>query len=309
MRLQLSLSAQDLPNTSLVGGVPDPFAVVTLVKSSSNSSNNGSKPILLGQTEVLQNTRDPDWTKLFYVEDFELGTPTNLIVSIYTEKDKKSLGSLLFEVGAILGAPGSRLGKQLKGSHGTIIAHVEEATNAGTLRFQLRGLNFTNTEGAGVFNKSDPFFELQRWHKESRTWDTVFRSSHIQDNLNPIWGESFVEVHALCGGQPKQKFRILVLDHDRSGKHDAMGQVQLTLEELLEAVNENALKEESEIIDLDIAFTLTKVGKEVGKLLIAAAEVTGAVRGTGEQEPDEPVEPPFEVEAPPQVEEDIPDSC
>ena len=283
MRLQLSLAAEDLPK-SLVGGTPDPFAVVTMMTA-------GNKPTVLGQTEVLTNTDSPDWTKLFYIEDFELGKPCNMIVSIYSSQQKKKpLGSTVWEVGSILGAPGSRLAKRLKDG-GVLIAHVEEATAAGTLRFQLRGLDFTNTEGGGIWNKSDPFFELQRLHVHSRVFDTVFRSATVSNNLHPVWGESFVEVHALCGGQRQQKFRLVVYDHDANGQHDKMGHVLLTVDDLLGAVNETALKEDRNEINADSAFGLSK---GAGKILVAAAEITGAVED--QVVALEPVEPPTELD-------------
>jgi hypothetical protein len=288
MRLQLSLSAEDLPKTSLMGGIPDPFAVVTLV------GETGQKPVILGQTEVLSQTASPDWTKLFYV-DFEPGhNPMNIIVSIYSSEQKKlPLGSTLWDVGSILAASGSRLAKKIKKDGGVLIAHVEEATSAGTLQFQLRGWDLTNTEGAGVFNKSDPFFELQRWHTHGGGWDAVFRSVAVHDNLSPAWGESFVEVHALCGGQLQQKFRIVVFDFDRNGRHTEMGRVLLTVEELLAAVNETALLD-SKNMNLDKAFVLAKSGKEVGRIVVVAAKVTGAVKS--DVEPDDPSEPSPEEE-------------
>ena len=91
MRLQLSLAAQDLPTTRR--GV---FAVVV---------DTGHDGQLMGQTEVLMTTNDQaaDWTKLFYIDDWELGQSQEFVVTLYTGKE--CLGSVLLEVGAVLGAP------------------------------------------------------------------------------------------------------------------------------------------------------------------------------------------------------------
>ena len=93
------------------------------------------------------------------------------------------------------------------------MAHVQEASDAGTLRFQLRGVQFKNTEGFGFLNKSDPFFELMRRRVSAKTgetgpvWDSVFRSPHVDNDLNPVWPEHHMEVDALCGGRRDQPFR------------------------------------------------------------------------------------------------------
>ena len=223
----------------------------------------------------------------FYLENWELGKPQELILTIYNGKE--SMGSVLLEVGDVLGAPGNRLAKKMKNG-GIVVAHVEEATAAGTLRFQLRGWNLVNMDrGLGLLNKSDPFFELQRWHAGARVWDTVFRSAVINNDLRPLWNESFVEVHALCGGQTKQKFRLVVYDADANGKRQNMGDVLLTIDDMLDSVNPTALSTNS--VQDNPGFTLMKGKKEMGKILIAAAEVIGALPIEDNTEINPPAEP------------------
>eukprot|EP00977_Amphora_coffeiformis_P027987 scaffold34678_cov248-Amphora_coffeaeformis.AAC.1 len=277
MRLQLSLAAQDLPTPQRQGV----FAVVV--------DTVGDQ--LIGQTEVLVTTEQAvDWTKLFYIEDWELGQPHELVVTIYSGKE--SLGSVLLEVGAVLGAPGSRLAQKMKNGS-VVVAHVEEATAAGTLRFQLRGWNLVNMDrGLGILNKSDPFFELQRWRARARVWDTVFRSAVINNDLYPLWNESFVEIHALCGGrQTKQKFRLCLHDDDANGKRQDMGHVLLTIDDMLASVNPTASSSDRNNVQENPGFTIRKGNKEMGKILIAAAEVIGALPIEDDTEVNPPIEP------------------
>jgi hypothetical protein len=103
MKLQLSISAQDLKGGS------DPYAVVAYIYPEENS-----KPTTIGKTEVIKNAKDPDFTKMFILEEFELGKPMHVLVTIRDEGTHKSLGCTIFEVGSILGRKGGILGKEFK---------------------------------------------------------------------------------------------------------------------------------------------------------------------------------------------------
>ena len=110
MKLQLSVFAEGL---SGFGG--NLFAVVAQIHSETNK-----KPTPIGKTEVIKNTAEPDWTKVFILEDFELGKPMYILITIRDKNAQsnlganKGVGSAKFEIGSILGSPGSMLGKQLK---------------------------------------------------------------------------------------------------------------------------------------------------------------------------------------------------
>jgi len=198
---------------------------------------------------------------------------------------------VIFEVGAVLGSPGSIAAKELKKGGGAVVMFVEEATGCGELVFQLRGLDLKNMDG--LFNKSDPFFELQRLRRSVRTgarvWDCVFRGTPVRNDLNPLWNECRIDLDTLCAGNTGQKFRIAVYDYDDSGRHDSMGEVTLSVDEMVEAATPNALGDKLKV-STDKAFALRKSGKEVGKLVVAKAEVSGAdasvARAAGEEVPE-----------------------
>lgn len=127
--------AQDLKGVS-DESVCNPFAVVALAYSDSDK-----KPIVLGKTETLRNTLDPDFTKIFTLNDFELGKPVHILVTLHDAKNgNQSLGSAMFDVGAVLGTKGGVLGKQLK-SGGILMVNVERASGLGTFNLKLRGLD------------------------------------------------------------------------------------------------------------------------------------------------------------------------
>jgi hypothetical protein len=299
MKLQLSIWAEDLPNTSTFGK-PDPFAVVTVLHKEV-----GVKPTLLGKTEVIPNTNSPDWTKILVLEDFELGKPTHLVISIYdlNKRANTPMGSTVFEVGSVLGAKGSILGKELK-TGGFVVAHLEETTDAGILEFQLRGLQLTNTEGMGLLNKSDPFFELQRLRRSvstgARVWDCVFRSHTVDNNLNPVWSESAIELSVLCGGNTQQKCRLVLYDYKKHGKHEIMGSCQFSVDDMVRVgaatIAANALEvDDIKLVNAEKAWALTKDGNVTGKVLVAAAQVTGVK--IAPPNPVAPIEVDFEQKA------------
>jgi hypothetical protein len=296
MKLALSIFAKDLKSSRKA----DPFAVVTHVHPEP-----GKKPTVIGKTETLNDTRDPDWTKLFILENYELGKPMNIVITIHDENSENNLGSAMFEVGAILGANGCILGKELQ-SGGVIIAHVERCSGSGTLNLKMRGIQFKNTEGGGFFNKSDPFFELQRKRKSVKggfMWDCVFRSRQVNNNLSPIWSDACVELSTLCDGDLGYKFRIAVLDYDEGSDHDLMGSFEVSVNELLEAVTEGADLSSVENVNTDKAFVVKKGGDEVGKVVIISASTSGIQEETAGEEQKEP-----EVTIPPEnAEEDIED--
>jgi hypothetical protein len=105
MKLQLSVFAQDLVGDEAC----NPFAVVAEVHS-----EEGKDPTVIGKTEVLKNTKSPDWTKIFIIDKFNLGRPMHVLVTIQDELSNKSLGSAMFEVGSVLGTKGGVVGKEIK---------------------------------------------------------------------------------------------------------------------------------------------------------------------------------------------------
>jgi hypothetical protein len=268
MRLTLSLWAENLPNTGMTGGVPpDPFAVVTVLHKEP-----GVKPTVLGHTEYIENTQSPDWTKHLTIEDFEA-----------------SMGSTLFEVGSILGAKGSVLAQEMKAGGGIIAVRLEERPeySAGTLAFQIRGLNLKNMDGLGFgMQKSDPYFELHRVRRSVKrnvaVWDAVYRSKVIDNSLSPVWPQTFLEMDNLVNeGKRNEKFRLVVNDYDAKGNHDIIGEVQLTVNQLIDNVNDTALADVKKI-DQEKSFILKDGnGKETGKILVLSAEVTGVEQREG----------------------------
>ncbi|KAL7568730.1 hypothetical protein ACA910_021723 [Epithemia clementina (nom. ined.)] len=268
MKLELSLHASKLKNVAgAFKGTSDPFAVVTQI-----STTKGSKPKVLGKTEVCKNTLNPQWVKIFEI-DHELGSPFKLAVSIYdevTKGDNKFMASAVFDIDELLGARGNTKAKQLK-SQGTLFATVRKARGSGLLRMNLRGAQLKNVEG--WVGKSDPFFELSRKTDTAggQTWDNVFRSETVKNNLNPVWQPATVELSKLCGGDMDALIKISVFDYESKGGHVAMGSFETTVNALVEGAKGKR------------EFPLTLKGKSVGSIFVDKASVSGVTGDLSER--------------------------
>lgn len=260
MKLNLSLKATKLKNVAgAFKGKSDPFAVVTLL-----ANDRDAKPRILGKTEVIKNSLDPDWVTTFTL-DYELGQPIHVLVKVFDEVRKgenKPMGSAVFDIGAILGSKGSTKAKRMQDGKGTIFARVEKAQSSGSLKLKMSGLKLKNLDG--FFNKSDPFYEIMKKDHGLRgsEWNVVHRSSYIKDNLNPNWDLDVIDLGILCGGNLDEIFVVSVYDHESSGKHELMGQFETSVNGLIQAKQTPGIE-------------LKRKGKTSGKIVVHVAEVVG----------------------------------
>jgi Ca2+-dependent lipid-binding protein len=134
MKVEVSIYASSLKNVAgTFKGTSDPFAVVTQV-----AATTGTKPKVLGKTEIVKNSLSPKWAKVFYV-DCELGTPMRLAVNIFDEVKKgenKGMGSAVFDVGECLGARGNTKAKKLR-QGGSLFCSVRKSEGSGVLRLKM----------------------------------------------------------------------------------------------------------------------------------------------------------------------------
>jgi len=240
VKVKLSLHAEKLKNTSGIFGVSDPFATVSLL-----SLPGRNRPLELGRTEVIQNNLSPDWVESF-VFDYEPGEEMNFVVTVYDQTSKggenlkkhKEMGHAKFDTEHVLCSPGNSRSASLGG--GTLYATVEPYDRpAGILSLELRGIDLPNVERTLLtsIDKSDPFVELsaRKLHPNGIIWDVVYRSSRIDNDLNPWWKRDSVCVSALCQGDLNRPVRITVYDYNRGGNHKFMGCVETSLNGILAA--------------------------------------------------------------------------
>mmetsp|Transcript_54596 Transcript_54596/g.65699 ORF Transcript_54596/g.65699 Transcript_54596/m.65699 type:complete len:479 (+) Transcript_54596:275-1711(+) len=265
-----SLQSRNSTRASMVGAkrLPNPFAIVTKM-----SSKDGEEPIILGKTETITKSSNPTWTYAFKI-DFTVGKLYYINVGVHDDSSKqkyknKPLGSSIFEIGDILGTIGNVKGKSIKG-RGVIYVRVMPVTDdhfsTPDLVLELKGSSLKNTEG--LFRKSDPFYELQRRDFApggGYNWYTVCRSEHVDNELDPVWKPTAVNVVRLCDNDHSIPFRICVFDWSKKGNYTDMGMIETNLEVLLNAKSPNR-------------FTLkNQKGKECGVLAVTRADMGGVL--------------------------------
>jgi Copine/C2 domain len=151
-----------------------------------------------------------------------------------------------------------------------LFATVKKAQGSGLLRLTMKGLKLKNVEG-GMFAKSDPFYEVSRKVNTpgGLTWDNVARSEVVKDNLNPTWNAVTIELSKLCGGDLSAPIRITVFDYESKGKHVPMGSFETSVNDLVKAAASGS------------PFPLKEKGKDVGSMVVTAANVEGVQAAGG----------------------------
>lgn len=99
--------------------------------------------------------------------------------------------------------------------------------------------------------------------------NTIYRSRHITDHLNPFWDEFTLSLEELCYGDLACPLKITVYDHNHNGKHGEVGDFETSIQELVQrvAVRGNA--------DRERAFEITEEGeaKTRGLIVVLKADL------------------------------------
>lgn len=268
IKVQLTIHANRLKNVAGLGkGMSDPYAIVTVL-----ASDAGEKPCVLGKTEIIKNTLNPQWTTPFTL-DFEFGKTTHINVGVYDavqKSDDKAMGSAAFEIGDILGAKGNIKAKKLK-QGGVLFARVVKTPDEpiGELTFALRGMKLKNVEGF-FRGKSDPFFELCRRidGPGGTTWRPVYRSPHVDNDFDPSWPQASIGLDLLCDGDLERPIQIAVYNYEPNGWHKSMGIIETSVGMMIAAETRDGS-------DMSKAFELKHKGKTFGLITVAVARLSG----------------------------------
>mgnify|MGYP005840601631 CR=1 FL=1 len=64
----------------------------------------------------------------------------------------------------------------------------------------------------------------------------MFRSEHVNDNLNPYWEPFNIGLEDLCYCNLNWPLQITVFDWERNGKHRRIGEFEVTAQKMIERV-------------------------------------------------------------------------
>eukprot|EP00105_Crassostrea_gigas_P018815 XP_011437036.1 PREDICTED: copine-8 isoform X2 [Crassostrea gigas] len=192
----------------------------------------------LGRTETLDNQLNPDFatkfTVTYYFEElqgikFELYDVDSASRNL---KDHDFIGSLECTLGELVGAPGGKLEKPLRGprrSNGTILLRAEELNKCKeeiTLHFRASHLDKKD-----FFGKSDPYLQISRVNEDG-SYTVVHRTEVVKKTLNPTWRPFMITARSLCNGDYDRSIKFECFDWDSDGGHDFIGEFTTNLREL-----------------------------------------------------------------------------
>ena len=174
------------------------------------------------------------------------------------------MGSVVFEIGEILSSRGNIKAKKLKHG-GTLFCRVKQKNiNAtGNLILSLKGVKLKNVDG--VLSKSDPFFEISTQADDAGgySWQPVYRSEVIKNDLSPVWKECSIPLQKLCSGDADRPVLIEVMDWNKRGKRKPMGRIESSVRGLTSAVGRT--------------MPLMHRGKKYGEILLEKASTLGGL--------------------------------
>nr|XP_022302615.1 copine-8-like isoform X2 [Crassostrea virginica] len=191
-----------------------------------------------GRTETIDNQLNPNFatkfTVTYYFEELQ-----SIKFEIYDVdsasrnlKDHDFIGSLECSVGELVGAPGGKLEKPLRGprkSNGVILLRAEELNKCKeevTLHFRASHLDKKD-----FFGKSDPYLQISRVNEDG-SYTVVHRTEVIMKTLNPTWRPFTMMARALCNGDYDRSIKFECFDWDSDGGHDLIGEFTTNLREL-----------------------------------------------------------------------------
>ncbi|XP_059188792.1 copine-9-like [Centropristis striata] len=227
-----------------------------------------------GRTEVIDNTRNPDFVRKF-VLDFFFEEKQNLRFDVYNVDSRSCniskhdthqqlssrkashvvlffilsvyilslaqdfLGQTFCTLGEIIGSTGGRLERTLSGipgkKCGVIIFTAEELSNCRDIATMQLCAN--KLDKKDFFGKSDPFLVFYR-SNEDGTFTICHKTEVIKNTLNPVWQPFTIPVRALCNGDYDRTVKVDVFDWDRDGSHDFIGEFTTSYRELSRGQNQ-----------------------------------------------------------------------
>ena len=134
----------------------------------------------------------------------------------------------------------------------------------------------------GFFSKSDPFFEVSKQLKGGAgpSWQVVYRSEVIDNNLNPKWKGASLSVGDICGGDKDQPLLVSLFDYQKNGKHNSMGFFETSVNALIKAKVHPGTGDPKSI-DTSKGFQLKKKGMLFGTIVVTEASIQGTTGVSG----------------------------
>lgn len=236
MIVQLSIAASGLPDESA-----NYFASISV---------DGE---VVGRTGVI--TGNGSFAELVVLPEDE-ESPMTAQVQIFAEADETAIvAQAVFDASKIARSY-VKTGVKVSDAGPIIAVHATEQTH-NKLRVVLQAQDLPNTDFSFLNKKqcTDPFYEI--YNHLGKLFD---RSNRVEDNLNPVWDERCYDLEQLCGASLTMPLRITVSDKDGGGKSEYLGNVALSVQEMIDGVAVELLRGGSAVGE-------AKISAQVAELL------------------------------------------
>jgi hypothetical protein len=223
---RLRIYASNLPRRGTFGRLPDSFALVTAARDSSHTLATGG--VRLGATEVIRNTKSPQWTETFLL-NYVHGTQLFFHVLVLEPSQDKEYskndgyGSALFEVADILATKHRTRARRLR-KGGVVFCQLIPVVQANIQRFavfRLCARDLVVQRKFRMFGTSAPdtIVKIERQDRSTQTWTTVYRSQPVRESFCPSWDRIEIDLSTLSHGDSNVSLRFtvsMVRDRKRS---------------------------------------------------------------------------------------------
>jgi hypothetical protein len=234
-KVGLFLSASGLPKMDVTSNT-DPFAVMFM------KDRKTGQLVKCGRTDVIMDTQAPQWPTQFILEYFFEATQ-EITIRLFDKDGSGSIdrenvghefiGEATFTLSQLMCSMGQKLVLKLtKGTNQGMLTIKGESVHVchDIFHCDLIGSKLANKDG--WFGKSDPFLRFFRIYEDG-TFALVHETPRIDNNLNPQFRKLHIPMISLCNGDVDRPIKIEIWDHEESGKHQPMGQIETSVRGLL----------------------------------------------------------------------------
>ncbi|GAM19754.1 hypothetical protein SAMD00019534_029290 [Acytostelium subglobosum LB1] len=205
----------------------------------------GQQPRLMGKTEKINNSLNPQFNTAVFVDYyFELTQHLKFVVmdvdNDILDNEDDLIGRAECTLATIVSAPGATVQMQLMSKHmhkAGLITVKSEVTSGSKqkIRFIVDGHKLDKKD---LFGKSDPYFTLSKRSNEG--FSQVYKSEIIKNTLEPHYKQVILPMDDLTGGDIRRELLFNFYDYDSVGSHDFIGSFITTAEYILANANNKA---------------------------------------------------------------------
>mmetsp|Transcript_12871 Transcript_12871/g.21390 ORF Transcript_12871/g.21390 Transcript_12871/m.21390 type:complete len:544 (-) Transcript_12871:514-2145(-) len=236
-KVSVHLSAKGLEKVGTFSPTMNAFAVLYEV----DPYNARLMPV--GVTNLVKENCDPEWTSVFML-NYHFEAFQEFLVKVFHHEnasvqlasnvnnlnlDKEHwVGDARFVLSNLMCAPAQKVSVGFSGDKaGSIEVRGEIIHNTRNNFVATFACNkLSNKEG--FFSTSDPFLKFSRLNEDA-TWTAVWQNTRVDNSLNPRWAEVKIPITLLCNGDIDRPLKIEIFDHEKSGKHAPMGEVETSV--------------------------------------------------------------------------------